>query len=256
MDNSQSSKKTADKSTNCHLSIVNCQLKKHIPNTITCCNLLSGCVAAMFAFEGMYLFAFICIIMGAVFDFFDGLTARALKVSSPIGKELDSLADVITFGFAPAVMVFSWLRECADTNLCTPVATIVPFFAFLLVAFSALRLAKFNVDERQTSSFIGLPTPANALFWGALVLGSHDAIVAHPYGWVLVIALVMLFSWLLVAEIPMFSLKFKSLAWKANRTAYIFLIVSLVLLILLGLNGLSAVIGWYIILSILTQKRA
>ncbi len=256
MDNSQSSKKTADKSTNCQLSIVNCQLKKHIPNTITCCNLLSGCVSAMFAFEGMYLPAFVCIIVGAVFDFFDGLTARALKVSSPIGKELDSLADVITFGLAPAVMVFSWLRECADANLCISAASIVPFSAFLLVAFSALRLAKFNVDERQTSSFIGLPTPANALFWGALVLGSHDAIVAHPYGWALVIALVMLFSWLLVAEIPMFSLKFKSLAWKANRTAYIFLIVSLVLLILLGLNGLSAVIGWYIILSILTQKRA
>lgn len=256
MDNSQSSKKTADKSTNCQLSIVNCQLKKHIPNTITCCNLLSGCVSAMFAFEGMYLPAFVCIIVGAVFDFFDGLTARALKVSSPIGKELDSLADVITFGLAPAVMVFSWLRECADANLCISAASIVPFSAFLLVAFSALRLAKFNVDERQTSSFIGLPTPANALFWGALVLGSHDAIVAHPYGWALVIALVMLFSWLLVAEIPMFSLKFKSLAWKAYRTAYIFLIVSLVLLILLGLNGLSAVIGWYIILSILTQKRA
>ena len=256
MDNSQSSKKTADKSTNCQLSIVNCQLKKHIPNTITCCNLLSGCVSAMFAFEGMYLPAFVCIIVGAVFDFFDGLTARALKVSSPIGKELDSLADVITFGLAPAVMVFSWLRECADANLCISAASIVPFSAFLLVAFSALRLAKFNVDERQTSSFIGLPTPANALFWGALVLGSHDAIVAHPYGWALVIALVMLFSWLLVAEIPMFSLKFKSLAWKVNRTAYIFLIVSLVLLILLGLNGLSAVIGWYIILSILTQKRA
>ncbi|MBR5234665.1 MAG: CDP-alcohol phosphatidyltransferase family protein [Bacteroidaceae bacterium] len=231
-------------------------MRRHIPNTITCCNLLSGCVAATFAFDGMYLLAFVFIIAGAVFDFFDGLTARALKVSSPIGKELDSLADVITFGLAPGTMVYSWLCECTDANLGAPVAVVVPYFAFILVAFSALRLAKFNVDERQTSSFIGLPTPANALFWGALVLGSHDAIVARPYGWVLVIALVMLFSWLLVAEIPMFSLKFKSLAWKANRTAYIFLLVSLVLLILLGLNGLSAVIGWYIILSILTQKRA
>ena len=231
-------------------------MRRHIPNTITCCNLLSGCVAATFAFEGMYLLAFVFIIAGAVFDFFDGLTARALKVSSPIGKELDSLADVITFGLAPGTMVYSWLCECAEANLGASVAVVVPYFAFILVAFSALRLAKFNVDERQTSSFIGLPTPANALFWGALVLGSHDAIVVRPYGWVLVIALVMLFSWLLVAEIPMFSLKFKSLAWKANRTAYIFLLVSLVLLILLGLNGLSAVIGWYIILSILTQKRA
>lgn len=231
-------------------------MRRHIPNTITCCNLLSGCVAAMFAFEGMYPIAFVFIIAGAVFDFFDGLTARALKVSSPIGKELDSLADVITFGFAPAAMVFSWLRECADAHLDMLLAYAMPFAAFLLVAFSALRLAKFNVDERQTSSFIGLPTPANALFWGALVLGSHDMIVAQPYGWIIVIALVGLFSWLLVAEIPMFSLKFKNLTWKSNRIAYTFLLVSLALLILLGLNGLSAVIGWYIILSILTQKRA
>ena len=231
-------------------------MRRHIPNTITCCNLLSGCVAATYAFEGIYTIAFVCIIMGAVFDFFDGLTARALKVSSPIGKELDSLADVVTFGFAPAAMVFSWLRECADAHLDMLVAFVVPFLAFLLVAVSALRLAKFNVDERQTSSFIGLPTPANALFWGALVLGSHDKMVASPFGWVLIVALVLLFSWLLVAEIPMFSLKFKSLAWKPNRIAYIFLLVSLVLLICLGLNGLSAVIGWYIILSVLTQKRA
>ena len=231
-------------------------MRRHIPNTITCCNLLSGCVAAMYAFEGMYPFAFVFIIAGAVFDFFDGLTARALKVSSPIGKELDSLADVITFGFAPAAMVFSWLRECADAHLDMSLAFAMPFAAFLLVAFSALRLAKFNVDERQTSSFIGLPTPANALFWGALVLGSHDTIVAQPYGWVAVIVLIGLFSWLLVAEIPMFSLKFKNLTWKSNRIAYTFLLVSLVLLTLLGLNGLSAVIGWYIILSILTQKRA
>ncbi len=231
-------------------------MRRHIPNTITCCNLLSGCVATMFAFEGMYPFAFAFIIAGAVFDFFDGLSARALGVSSPIGKELDSLADVVTFGFAPAAMVFSWLGECADAHLDMLVAFVVPFVAFLLVAFSALRLAKFNVDERQTSSFIGLPTPANALFWGALVIGVHDKMVALPYGWLLIIALVVLFSWLLVAEIPMFSLKFKNLSWKSNRTAYTFLLVSLVLLAVLGLTGLSAVIGWYIILSILTQKRA
>ena len=230
-------------------------MRRHIPNTITCCNLLSGCVATLYAFEGVYPFAFAFIIAGAMFDFFDGLTARALKVSSPIGKELDSLADVITFGFAPAAMVYSWLRECADVHLDMLLAFVMPFAAFLLVAFSALRLAKFNVDERQTSSFIGLPTPANALFWGALVIGSHDVIVAHTYGWIVVIALVLLFSWLLVAEIPMFSLKFKNLTWQSNRTAYIFLLVSFVLLILLGLNGLSAVIGWYIVLSVLTQKR-
>ena len=231
-------------------------MRRHIPNTITCCNLLSGCIAAMYAFEKAYALAFAFIIAGAVFDFFDGLTARALKVSSPIGKELDSLADVITFGFAPAAMVYSWISECAAVNLGMPIAAIVPFFAFLMAAFSALRLAKFNVDERQASSFIGLPTPANALFWGGLILGSHDIVVVNPYGWMLVLSLVALFSYLLVAEIPMFSLKFKSLSWKANRIAYTFLLVSLALLLLLGLNGLSAVIGWYIILSVLTQKRA
>lgn len=231
-------------------------MRRHIPNMITCCNLLSGCVAAVFAFEGVYTIAFACIIMGAVFDFFDGLTARALKVSSPIGKELDSLADVITFGLAPATMAYSWLCECASAHLDMLVASVMPFAAFLLVAFSALRLAKFNVDERQTSSFIGLPTPANALFWGGLVIGSHDVVVAQSYGWVLVLALILLFSWLLVAEIPMFSLKFKNLSWKSNRIAYTFLLVSLVLLVVLGWGGLSAVIGWYIILSLLTQKRA
>lgn len=231
-------------------------MRKHIPNTITCCNLLSGCIAAMYAFEGVYSLAFIFIMAGAVFDFFDGLSARTLGVSSPIGKELDSLADVVTFGFAPATMVFSWLGECANAHLDMWLAFVVPFVAFLLVAFSALRLAKFNVDERQTSSFIGLPTPANALFWGALVIGAHDKMIALPYGWLLIIALVFLFSWLLVAEIPMFSLKFKNLSWKSNRTAYTFLLVSLALLITLGFTGLSAVIGWYIILSILTQKRA
>ncbi len=231
-------------------------MRRHIPNMITCCNLLSGCVAAVFAFEGVYTIAFACIIMGAVFDFFDGLTARALKVSSPIGKELDSLADVITFGLAPATMAYSWLCECASAHLDMLVASAMPFAAFLLVAFSALRLAKFNVDERQTSSFIGLPTPANALFWGGLVIGSHDVVVAQSYGWVLVLALILLFSWLLVAEIPMFSLKFKNLSWKSNRIAYTFLLVSLVLLVVLGWGGLSAVIGWYIILSLLTQKRA
>lgn len=231
-------------------------MRRHIPNMITCCNLLSGCVAAVFAFEGVYTIAFACIIMGAVFDFFDGLTARALKVSSPIGKELDSLADVITFGLAPATMAYSWLCECASAHLDMLVASAMPFAAFLLVAFSALRLAKFNVDERQTSSFIGLPTPANALFWGGLVIGSHDVVVAQSYGWVLVLVLILLFSWLLVAEIPMFSLKFKNLSWKSNRIAYTFLLVSLVLLVVLGWSGLSAVIGWYIILSLLTQKRA
>ena len=124
-------------------------MKKHIPNTITCCNLISGCIA--------------------VFDFFDGFAARLLHVSSPVGKELDSLADDITFGFAPATIVYSMLKTTLSSSTCgtetCPLITLLPYAAFIIAAFSALRLAKFNLDERQATSFIGLPTPANALFW-------------------------------------------------------------------------------------------
>ena len=126
-------------------------MKKHIPNTITCCNLVSGCIATYYAFQSNYLMALLFIIIGAVFDFFDGMTARLLHVSSPIGKELDSLADDITFGFAPSAMVFSFLNSF---HIHLP---FVPFLAFVIAAFSALRLAKFNLDERQALGFIGLP---------------------------------------------------------------------------------------------------
>ena len=130
---------------------------RSIPNTLTCCNLLSGCGATLTAINsGDFKLALLYIIIGAVFDFFDGFAARMLHVSSPIGKELDSLADVITFGMAPAAIVWAYLNTCHFP---------LSIFPFLMVAFSALRLAKFNLDERQTSSFIGLPTPANALFW-------------------------------------------------------------------------------------------
>ena len=118
-------------------------MKKHIPNTITCCNLISGCIATYYAFQGYYMSALFFIVIGAVFDFFDGMTARLLHVSSPIGKELDSLADDITFGFAPSAIVFSYLNSF---HIHLP---FVPFLAFLIAAFSALRLAKFNLDERQ-----------------------------------------------------------------------------------------------------------
>ena len=140
-------------------------MKKHIPNTITCCNLISGCIATYFAFMGDYRMALLFIVIGAVFDFFDGMVARLLHVSSPIGKELDSLADDITFGFAPSAIIFSYL---CTFHIHAP---FVPFLAFVMAAFSALRLAKFNLDERQALGFIGLPTPANALFWGSLIVG-------------------------------------------------------------------------------------
>ena len=225
-------------------------IKKHIPNTITCLNLISGCIATYWAFQGDYRMALLFIIIGAVFDFFDGMVARLLHVSSPIGKELDSLADDITFGFAPSAIIFSYLNEsCAAANstLCT-LHSILPFVAFILAAFSALRLAKFNLDERQALGFIGLPTPANALFWGALI-GGLQGYDIHFEGieWC-IIAGIFISSYLLISEIPMFALKFKTCGWKGNEIKYIFLLTCIPMLFL-GIFGLAAIIAWYVILS-------
>lgn len=217
-------------------------IKKHIPNFITCLNLFSGCVAVFLAFKGNYQGAFIAILIAAVFDFFDGFAARILKAYSPMGKELDSLADVISFGMAPGAIVFSLLTE-ANIN------EWLPYLAFLIPVVSALRLAKFNIDERQTSSFIGMPTPANAIFWGGLAFSYAGLLV--EYYWVLII-LTVLFSYLLVAEIPMFALKVKNLTWKDNQIQYIFLLVTIILLVVFQVNAFAPIIGWYILLSVLT----
>ena len=224
-------------------------IKKHIPNTITCCNLISGCIATYYAFCAQYQFALLFIIIGAVFDFFDGMSARLLNVSSPIGKDLDSLADDITFGFAPSAMIFSYL--------CTfhMHITVLPFLAFVMAAFSALRLAKFNLDERQALGFIGLPTPANALFWGSLIAGAGSWLATIPYICYILLAGVFLSCYLLIAEIPMFALKFKHWGWKDNEIKYIFILSCIPLLLLLGVSGFAAIIAWYIILSVATTKK-
>lgn len=151
-------------------------IKKNIPNSITCCNLISGCIATYFAFCNDLTMALTWIIIGAVFDFFDGMSARALHVSSPIGKELDSLADDVTFGVAPSTMIFSELGVMNYPSAVEGLRTILPFVAYIMAAFSALRLAKFNLDTRQAMGFIGLPTPANALFWGGLLIGMQPVI--------------------------------------------------------------------------------
>ena len=223
-------------------------IKKHIPNTITCCNLISGCIATYWAFCGNYEMALLFIIIGAVFDFFDGMSARLLGVSSPIGKELDSLADDITFGFAPSAIIFSYLCTFHIHLL------FVPFLAFVMAAFSALRLAKFNLDERQALGFIGLPTPANALFWGALIVGAGDWISTLPYAPYLILLGTFISCYLLIAEIPMFALKFKHWGWKGNEIKYIFILSCVPLLLLLGVSGIAIVIAWYILLSIITTK--
>ena len=236
-------------------------LKKHIPNTLTCCNLISGCIAASMAFAGNPRMALLWIVIGAAFDFFDGMSARLLHVSSPIGKELDSLADVVTFGVAPSAIIFTELyvmdAPAAVTNLSvfgTSLRHIIPYFAFVMAAFSALRLAKFNLDERQTSSFIGLPTPANALFWGALIVGSSPYLEANSFAYVVLLFMICVSCWILVAEIPMFALKFKHWGWKGNEVKYIFLISCVPILLFFGISGLAVIIAWYVTLSILSQR--
>ena len=227
---------------------------------ITCCNLISGCFAIVFALYGNVRIALAWIIIGAVFDFFDGMTARLLHVSSPIGKELDSLADDITFGFAPSAIVFHFLTSHLSplTSHLSPLTSplsFLPYIAFVMAAFSALRLAKFNLDERQAMGFIGLPTPANALFWGALIVGSEEWLASSPYYIYGVIALMLLSCYLLVSEIPMFALKFKTWGWKGNEIKYIFILSCVPLLLLLGVSGLAAIIAWYIVLSAITTKK-
>ena len=228
---------------------------RNIPNTLTSCNLFSGCIAAYMAFHGNYKEALLFIVLGAMFDFFDGMTARLLHVSSPIGKELDSLADDITFGLAPAAIAFSLFKEVYYPDFLMPVAGIMPYTAFLIAVFSGLRLAKFNIDERQTSSFNGMPTPANALFWASLAVGGHSFLISDNFNAIYLFVLVVVMSLLLVAELPMFSLKFKDLSWGHNKVSYIFLIVSLPLLIIFQLSGIAAVIIWYILLSLATRKK-
>ena len=230
-------------------------ITRNIPNSITCCNLISGCIAIAFAYEGKQEWALAFIIIGAVFDFFDGMVARLLHVSSPIGKELDSLADDITFGAAPAMMVFTFLHLLPYPDWLDSAREYLPYVAFLIAAFSALRLAKINLDERQATSFIGLPTPANALFWGSLIVGGGTRLIHIPYALPVVLMLIALSCWMLVAEIPLFALKFKQWGWKGNETKYIFLITCIPLIVWLGMSSLAVIITWYVILSIYDNAR-
>lgn len=235
--------------------MANC-ITRHIPNTVTCCNLFCGCIAAYMAFQSDYEKAILFIILGAVFDFFDGMLARLFNVSGPLGKELDSLADDITFGFAPSAIVFSLFKEVHYPDFLLAVSEYMPYTAFIIAAFSALRLGKFNIDTRQSTTFIGLPTPANALFWGSLVVGAHDFLISDSFNAIYLFLLVLFMSYLLVAEIPMFSLKFKSLAWSDNKISYIFLFVCIPLLVSLKFSSFAAIILWYIFLSVITKKKA
>ena len=179
-------------------------IRKHIPNTITCLSLVSGCIATVMALQDNYLWAAIWIIIAAVFDFLDGFAARLLKAYSPMGKELDSLSDMVSFGVAPGMIVFSMLGQAS-----LPLGEIgryIPYLAFVIPAFSGLRLAKFNIDERQTTSFIGMPVPAHALFWASVGYSLSPLSQANNVLFIVVTLVVALATSLLrVSEIPMFS---------------------------------------------------
>ncbi|MBO4499624.1 MAG: CDP-diacylglycerol--serine O-phosphatidyltransferase [Bacteroidaceae bacterium] len=229
--------------------MANCIIR-HIPNAITCCNLLSGCMAVISALNGDSQTAFLWIAAGAVADFLDGMSARILKCYSSIGKELDSLSDLVTFGVAPAMLCLKMLG-----NVEWPFAQgFIPYLGLVIAVASALRLAKFNTDTRQTSSFLGLAVPADALFWCGIVQNGSFFAERQWAAWGL-IAAIFLFAWLMLSEIPMFSLKFRDLSWRDNWLRYVFLAISLVLLVTLGYVGMSAVIVWYILLSLIFFKK-
>lgn len=218
-------------------------ITKSIPNCITILNLLSGCIAVVAAINGDLITAFYCMVASLVFDFCDGFAARLLKAYSPMGKDLDSLADMVSFGLVPSCVVYTLGLE---------------WVGFAIAAFSALRLAKFNIDTRQTEQFLGLATPANAIFFGAIGYIAQteptSLFISYITNPVLVV-LVVVMSLLLVSEIPMFSLKFKSYAFAKNKMVYSFLLLSLISIILFKVMAIPFIVMSYIIVSIVTFKK-
>lgn len=216
-------------------------IKKYIPNSITILNLLAGSIGVYYAFQADFQIAFFAVLLAALFDFLDGMAARLLKAYSPLGKELDSLADMISFGLLPGAIAFTLLAQ-------TDMHEYVKFSGFLITAFSALRLAKFNIDESQTDSFVGLATPANAIFWVGMAYAFAERMTEFPW---LIILLIVLFSSLLVSKLPMFALKVSSLKWSDNKMQYIFLIGCIALIIFFGWAAFAPIIAWYIFASAL-----
>ena len=232
-------------------------IKAQIPNTITLLNLFCGCIALVFAFHRQFEMAFGFVSLGIFFDFFDGFFARLFKVSSPLGLQLDSLADMITSGIVPGLVMYQ-LMITNETPVATSYTQIFPYLGFIIALGSCYRLANFNIDTRQTDSFIGLPTPANSLFILSLplVLQHTDSlfvIEALTNQWVLL--LITLFSaYILNAEIPLFSLKIKKFNFKDNVLQVVFLTSALVLLIFLNYLAIPLVIVTYVLMSIVNNK--
>lgn len=232
-------------------------LKQHIPNAITCCNLVSGCFSILFSFSGMPVMAAVMIFAAGLFDFLDGFTARLLKAHSPIGADLDSLSDVVSFGVAPGFIMYRLMVE-GMTEPIWPVGRVSLFacLAFLLPVFSAVRLAKFNVDDRQTTSFIGLPTPPMAIFMASLPLafwqlGILGMPVLNPY---LCLGIVIMFSVLMVCNRPFFSFKMKSLDWEDNKLHWIFLGLAVAGFVAFRFVALPFILLGYILLSVLFYR--
>ena len=233
-------------------------MKKHLPNAVTCLNLLCGCLALTNIFAGRLDVGAYFVAAAALADFADGLLARALRVSSAIGKDLDSLADMVSFGVVPGAMLFVLLQRALgplEPGIDTLVGwtQYVPYFGFLVTIFSALRLAKFNNDTRQTTSFIGLPTPACTLVVASLpLILTFDQfglarIILHPG---LLLGLTVLLSGLLVAELPLFALKFKNLRWGDNRRRFLFLLLAVALLLGLKAAAVPLIVLLYVLLSV------
>lgn len=225
-------------------------------------NMLSGLIALIFVFQHRWLWVAGFVLLGIIFDFFDGLAARGLGVSGALGLQLDSLADMVTSGVVPGFVMFFLLQDALHINLLEhfefSLLHLLPFIGLLVTLGSAYRLAKFNIDERQTSSFIGLPTPANTLFIVSLPLilyrqNDYDisGLLLNPYT---LIIISILSAYLLNAELPLFSLKFKSFTWKENKEKYILIVSSIILIPLLKYIAIPAIIIWYILLSILFKK--
>lgn len=226
-------------------------MKRQIPNILTCFNLLTGTVAILLALRDQTEIASLLLIVAAIFDFLDGFSARLLNAHSVIGPDLDSLADLVSFGVAPAMIIFVWSESCflnLPPYLQTDWIYFLRYIIFLTPVLSAVRLAKFNHDERQKEAFIGLATPANAFFLGFIPYAADELSLLGNY-WV-VLGLALLFSLLLVANIRMFSLKFNNFKFKDNVVRYIFLFLSLILLILFQLGSFPVIILMYILISL------
>jgi CDP-diacylglycerol--serine O-phosphatidyltransferase len=229
-------------------------MKKHIPNAFTMMNLFSGCIALAMAFSENFLGVVIWVLIAAAFDFFDGFAARLLGVTSPLGKELDSLADVVSFGVAPGSAVFILLRNFSVFPLClTAISPYIPFMAYLIPVFSALRLGKFNLDEKQTSSFLGLPTPANALFWISYCYGVQHIAPVNGALLYLTLGFILVLSLLMVSNIPMFSFKITAFKFKGNEKQILLVFFMIAFIALWGILGIAVGILAYIIISLIAN---